>query len=129
MGVKDYVGQAVDFRFVLKYIDIIGYNNELIFKLYEKKYLIYDLIYDMGNWEKKQEEKQNICEREMVSKETLGKFFYDLSKLSFAALVIGSVASVVINKNNIDSWIIISIGAFVTYIFAYIGYKIIKQNR
>nr|DAS77146.1 MAG TPA: ATP synthase subunit alpha [Caudoviricetes sp.]DAU60081.1 MAG TPA: ATP synthase subunit alpha [Caudoviricetes sp.] len=80
----------------------------------------------MGNWEKKQEEKQNIREREMVSKETLGKFFYDLSKLSFAALVIGSVASVVINKNNIDSWIIISIGAFVTYIFAYIGYKIIK---
>ena len=80
----------------------------------------------MGKWEKKQEEKQNIREREMVSKETLGKFFYDLSKLSFAALVIGSVASVVINKNNIDSWIIISIGAFVTYIFAYIGYKIIK---
>ena len=66
--------------------------------------MIYDLIYDMGNWEKKQEEKQNIREREMVSKETLGKFFYDLSKLSFAA----------------------SIGAFVTYIFAYIGYKIIK---
>ncbi len=80
----------------------------------------------MGNWEKKQEEKQNRREREMVSKETLGKFFYDLSKLSFAALVIGSVASVVINKNNIDSWIIILIGAFVTYIFAYIGYKIIK---
>ena len=88
--------------------------------------MIYDLIYDMGNWEKKREEKQNIREREMVSKETLGKFFYDLSKLSFAALVIGSVASVVINKNNIDSWIIISIGTFVTYIFAYIGYKIIK---
>lgn len=80
----------------------------------------------MGNWEKKQEEKQNIREREMVSKETLGKIIKELSKLSFAALVIGSVASVVINKNNIDSWIIISIGAFVTYIFAYIGYKIIK---
>ena len=83
----------------------------------------------MGNWEKKQDEKRDIRERERVSKETLGKFFYDLSKLSFAALVIGSVASVVINKNNIDSYIIMSIGAFVTYIFAYIGYKIIKSNR
>ena len=80
----------------------------------------------MGNWEKKQEEKRDIRERERVSKETLGKFFYDLYKLSFAALVIGSVASVVINKDNIDSYIIMSIGAFVTYIFAYIGYKIIK---
>mgnify|MGYP000383971815 FL=1 len=38
----------------------------------------------MGNWEKKQDEKRDIRERERVSKETLGKFFYDLSKLSFA---------------------------------------------
>ena len=60
----------------------------------------------MGNWERQQEEKRDIRERERVSKETLGKFFYDLSKLSFAALVIGSVASVVINKDNIDSYLL-----------------------
>ena len=81
---------------------------------------------DMGSWERKQEEKREVREREKTSRETLGKFFYDLAKLAFAALVIGSVASVVINKDNVDSWIIISIGVFVTYIFAYIGYKIIK---
>lgn len=77
----------------------------------------------MGNWEKKQDEKRDIRERERVSKETLGKFFYDLSKLSFAALVIGSVASVVINKNNIDSYIIMSIGAFVTSYLLILGIK------
>ncbi|WP_303141244.1 DUF6722 family protein [uncultured Parabacteroides sp.] len=80
----------------------------------------------MGNWEKRQEERKDLRDREKLSRETLGKFFYDLAKLAFAALVIGSVASVVIKKDNIDSWVIISIGAFVTYIFAYIGYKIIK---
>lgn len=80
----------------------------------------------MGNWKKRQEERKDLRDREKLSRETLGKFFYDLAKLAFAALVIGSVASVVIKKDNIDSWVIISIGAFVTYIFAYIGYKIIK---
>lgn len=81
----------------------------------------------MGNFEESRKAKEERKEQDKVSRENLGKFFYDLAKLSFATLVIGSTASVIIKKDNIDSWIIISIGAFVTYIFAYIGYKIIKQ--
>ncbi|WP_300153208.1 hypothetical protein [Bacteroides sp.] len=41
----------------------------------------------MGNWEKRIEEKKEIKEKEKVSSETLGKFFYDLAKTSFTAMV------------------------------------------
>ena len=80
----------------------------------------------MSNFEENRKAKEERKERDKASRENLGKFFYDLAKLSFATLVIGSTASVIIQENNLESWIIISIGAFVTYIFAYIGYKIIK---
>lgn len=80
----------------------------------------------MGNWEKQQEAIKEAKERDKTSRENLGKFFYDLAKLAFAALVIGSITSIVVKDNNIESWIIVGIGSFVTYIFAYIGYKIIK---
>ncbi len=80
----------------------------------------------MGKFVEQQKAKEEQKERDRTSRENLGKFFYDLAKLSFATLVIGSTASVIIKEDDVDSWIIISIGAFVTYIFAYIGYKIIK---
>lgn len=80
----------------------------------------------MGNWEKRQEENADKKDRDRASREALGKFFYDLAKLAFAALVIGSITSIVVKDDNVDSWIIVGIGSFVTYIFAYIGYKIIK---
>ena len=80
----------------------------------------------MNNFDNNRLKREEVKERDKVSRENLGKFFYDLAKLSFATLVIGSTASVIIKEDDVDSWIIISIGAFVTYIFAYIGYKIIK---
>ena len=80
----------------------------------------------MGKFVEQKKAKEEQNNRDRTSRENLGKFFYDLAKLSFATLVIGSTASVIIKEDDVDSWIIISIGAFVTYIFAYIGYKIIK---
>lgn len=35
----------------------------------------------MGNWSERQEEKREGKEKEKTSRETLGKYFYDLSKL------------------------------------------------
>ena len=80
----------------------------------------------MNNFDNNRLKREEVKERDKVSRENLGKFFYDLAKLSFATLVMGSVASVFIKDNNAEAWIIIAIGTFVTYIFAYIGYKIIK---
>ena len=43
----------------------------------------------MGNWEKQQEAKKEEKESEKLSREVLGKFFYDLAKLVFTAHGIG----------------------------------------
>ena len=74
-----------------------------------------------------QEVKKEVKEKEKTSRETLGKFFYDLAKISFTALVVGSVVSVATQQEKVENWVLILIGIFVTYIFSYIGYKIIKQ--
>ena len=81
----------------------------------------------MGSWREQQEVKQEVKEKEKTSRETLVKFFYDLAKISFTALVVGSVVSVATQQEKVDNWVLILIGIFVTYIFSYIGYKIIKQ--
>ena len=41
----------------------------------------------MGSWSEQQEVKKEVKEKEKTSRETLGKFFYDLAKISFTALV------------------------------------------
>lgn len=41
----------------------------------------------MGSWSERQEVKKEVKEKEKISRETLGKFFYDLAKTSFAAMV------------------------------------------
>lgn len=80
----------------------------------------------MGNWSERQEAKKGVKEKEKLSREALGKFFYDLAKISFTALVVGSVVSVATQQERMEYWVLIFIGVFVTYIFSYIGYKIIK---
>lgn len=57
----------------------------------------------MGSWSEQQEVKKEVKEKEKTSRETLGKFFYDLAKISFTALVVGSVVSV---EEFYSSWII-----------------------
>ena len=99
--------------------------------LYGESKLIYYLrmqitLCPMSNFSEKQEEKKETKEKEKTSRETLGKFFYDLAKISFTALVVGSVVSVATQQEKIEYWVLILIGVFVTYIFSYIGYKIIK---
>ena len=75
----------------------------------------------MGSWSEQQVVKKEVKEKEKTSRETLGKFFYDLEKISFTALVVAT------QQEKVEYWILILIGIFVTYIFSYIGYKIIKQ--
>ena len=75
----------------------------------------------MGSWSEQQEVKKEVKEKEKTSRETLGKFFYDLAKISFTALVVGSVVSVATQQEKVENWVLILIGIFVTYIFSYIG--------
>ena len=61
----------------------------------------------MGSWSEQQVVKKEVKEKEKTSRETLGKFFYDLAKISFTALVVGSVVSVATQQEKVEYWILI----------------------
>ena len=66
-------------------------------------------------------------EKQKTSRETLGKFFYDLAKTTFAVMVLGNVATVFIGDT--DAVIVstmIFLGMFITFLFAYVGNKVLK---
>lgn len=81
----------------------------------------------MGNWSVQQEAKKEVKEKDKVRREKLAGFFFNLAKISFTALVVGSIVSVATQQERLEYWLLILIGMFVTYIFSYIGYKIIKM--
>lgn len=67
-------------------------------------------------------------EKQRTSRETLGKFFYDLAKTTFAVMVLGNVATVFIGYT--DAVIVstmIFLGMFITFLFAYVGNKVLKN--
>lgn len=48
----------------------------------------------MGNWSERQEAKKEGKEKDKTRREKLAGYFFDLSKLSFAGLVIGGIVSI-----------------------------------
>lgn len=67
-------------------------------------------------------------ERERSSRENLGKFFYDLAKTSFAAMVAADLVSFFLtDADSTMLALLLALGVFFTSIFAYLGYFIIKK--
>lgn len=81
----------------------------------------------MGNFAKQQEVRKDTRERERLSRETLGKFFYDLAKITFTALVVGSIMTAVTQDVQAKFWLLPVFGLMATYAFAYTGYRIMKS--
>lgn len=83
-----------------------------------------------SNWSEQQRAKAEIRkenrERERVGRDTLGKYYYDLSKLTFTALCLGGGVSLMSDFSNSNYWLLAVFGTFASFIFAYIGYKILK---
>lgn len=76
----------------------------------------------MGNFAKQQEIIKDAKEKEKTSRETLGKFFYDLAKIVFTALVVGNIFT-----KEVINWTLIITGGIMVVALAYIGYRIIKN--
>lgn len=80
----------------------------------------------MGSWEKQQEVRKEIKEKDKVRKEKLAGYFYDLSKLSFAGLVIGVILPIFSNSNDENNWYAIVVGIVLTSLSALLANKILK---
>ncbi|MDB8915380.1 MULTISPECIES: DUF6722 family protein [Parabacteroides] len=82
----------------------------------------------MGNWERQQIEKSEQKERDKVSRETLGKFFYDLAKLVFTTMALVGGVSLIIEEPQTKQVILLVAGLCFTILLAYIGFLILKRR-
>lgn len=64
-------------------------------------------------------------EKQKVRKETMGKYFYDLSRLTFAAMVLGGIISF-FQRIEIKWCYVVLLGLIVVFAFARIGNNILK---
>lgn len=81
----------------------------------------------MSNWEKQQEAKKEARENDKLSREALGKYFYDLAKVTFTAMVVGGAVAWISDSQKDYSWILLLLGILSTVALSYVGYKIIKR--
>ena len=81
----------------------------------------------MGSWSETQEKKKEGKEKEKIRREKLAGYFYDLSKLIFAALVLGSITPLFSHHEESVNWSAILLGSFSTYLFANFANKILSQ--
>lgn len=87
----------------------------------------------MGKFQEQQtalaEKKAARKESEKTGRETLGKYYYDLSKLAFATSVLNGSGFVLVDgmvNNRIANTII---GLVITVIFALLGYRTINNYK
>lgn len=80
----------------------------------------------MGNWSERQEEKREGKEKDKTRREKLAGYFFDLSKLSFAGLVIGVIIPLYSDLSNENNWYSICTGIILTIISAAFANKILK---
>lgn len=80
----------------------------------------------MGNWSQQQEVKKETKEKDKTRKENIAKYFLDLSKLTFVALVLGGLTPIYTNIETNVNWYLILFGVLSTSFLAFIGNKILK---
>ena len=80
----------------------------------------------MGKWIEKQDLKNETKEKNRIRREKIAGYFLNLSQLTFVALVLGGITPLYIDEEHVVSWMLLGAGALMTFIFAGIGYNILK---
>lgn len=71
---------------------------------------------------------KEVKEKEKTARETLGKFYYDLAKMTFGVMVLGNTAIVFKDADfELASVVLFVTGSIATWAFAAMGNKILKQ--
>lgn len=80
----------------------------------------------MGNFDNDRVKKEEAKKRNEVRREKLAGYFFDLSKLSFAGLIIGLVLPLFSDVNNLTIWLAALFGLTITIVSALLANKILK---
>lgn len=81
----------------------------------------------MGNFSNQQKAKEEAKEREKLARETIAKYFLDLSKLVFTAIVLGGLTPIFTGKPINANWDFVFVGVISTICLAIFGYRILKK--
>lgn len=82
----------------------------------------------MGNYTKQIEAREERKERDKTSRETLGKFFYDLAKLVFGTMTLVGAVSIITEDADTGGFILVGTGLFFTFMLAMVGYKVLNSK-
>lgn len=80
----------------------------------------------MGNWSEQQEVRKDGVEKDKVRREKLAGYFFDLSKLAFAGLVISIIIPLFSNTGDATMWLVVLFGIVLTILSASLANKILK---
>lgn len=72
-------------------------------------------------------DRNELRDIDRVSRETLGKFFYDLVKLVFAGVVLVNASSIYLSENKAYVVFMMISGLILTFGLALLGYLILKR--
>ena len=83
-------------------------------------------IASMSNFARAQEENKERRAWERTTKEILSKYFFDISKLIFTAVVLGCFIPLLSDEEFKVNWTLFICGLITTIGFAIVGYKLLK---
>ena len=82
-----------------------------------------------GNYTQQIEAREERKERDKTSRETLGKFFYDLAKLVFGTMTLVGAVSIITEEANTGGFVLVGTGLFFTFALATVGYKVLNSKN
>ena len=82
----------------------------------------------IGNYTKQIEAREERKERDKTSRETLGKFFYDLAKLVFGTMTLVGAVSIITEDADTGGFVLVGTGLFFTFALAMVGYKVLNSK-
>jgi len=80
----------------------------------------------MSTFDNKKVAKEETRKKNSMRLEKLAGHFFDLSKLSFAGLIIGLVLPLFSDVNNLTIWLAVLFGSTITIVSALLANKILK---
>lgn len=82
----------------------------------------------MSTFDNNRKAKEDIKKKNDMRREKLAGYFFDLSKLTFAALVLGGFTPLSGEYDPKANWSVVTLGALLTVVFAKIASLIIKSK-
>lgn len=82
----------------------------------------------MSNFSKIQEERNQQKQANRQTRETMAKYFLDLSKLFLTAVALSALSPWLTNSKTQINWGIVVTGIIICIVFAVLAYRILKQK-